>query len=226
MDVWYVFFILFVQSIVLYILSKTSIQRLYGFMYQLSKSKAIANYVIILLFFPGTIIHELSHYIVALLLMLNARSFVIFPQVEKNHILLGSVTYEKKDPVRGFLVGIAPFFGVCIMFFIISKLPIMQSDNLYIRIGIGHLIFSLSSQMFSSQQDIIDALAFIPIISVVFIVFYIFSPVHITQLIIYLVPSIRTLFPILFFYLNLSICIHAGIVIIVTILNRLFTRAL
>jgi hypothetical protein len=62
-------------------------------------------------FLPGTIIHELSHWVVAEILQVRTGEITIFPDIEaKNQTQrLGSVATERSDPLRGFLIGLAPF---------------------------------------------------------------------------------------------------------------------
>lgn len=71
-----------------------------------------------LLVLPGTIIHELSHWIVAELLLVRTGEITIFP--EESH--LGSVSTAKSDPFRGFLIGIAPFITGLIILMILGQL--------------------------------------------------------------------------------------------------------
>jgi hypothetical protein len=62
-------------------------------------------------FLPGTIIHELSHWIVAEILQVRTGEITIFPDFaeEGESRRLGSVATQRSDPFRGFLIGIAPF---------------------------------------------------------------------------------------------------------------------
>ena len=74
-----------------------------------------------ILVLPGTIVHELSHWVVAEVLQVRTGEIVIFPETSdgKEDQRLGSVATEQTDPVRGFLIGIAPFFtGLGLLLFI------------------------------------------------------------------------------------------------------------
>lgn len=64
-----------------------------------------------LLFLPGTILHELSHWIVAEILQVRTGEITIFPDLvgREESQRLGSVATAKSDPFRGFLIGVAPF---------------------------------------------------------------------------------------------------------------------
>lgn len=63
-----------------------------------------------LLFLPGTILHELSHWLMAEALQVRTGKIQIFPEekAEKEEKSLGSIETIKTDPLRGFLIGMAP----------------------------------------------------------------------------------------------------------------------
>ena len=66
-------------------------------------------YTVIML--PGTILHELSHWLMAELLRVPTGAITIFPDDElgrESESRLGSVATAASDPFRGFLIGIAP----------------------------------------------------------------------------------------------------------------------
>ncbi len=66
------------------------------------------------LFLPGTIIHELSHWIVAEILQVRTGEITIFPTDDGDYgseRRLGSVATERTDPFRAFLIGLAPFIS-------------------------------------------------------------------------------------------------------------------
>lgn len=60
---------------------------------------------------PGTILHELSHWLMAELVRVPTGEITIFPQElesEGEETRLGSVATAHSDPFRGFLIGLAP----------------------------------------------------------------------------------------------------------------------
>ena len=62
--------------------------------------------------FPGILLHELSHVIVAKLVGLKVGKLSLGPKQRRNSIELGSVTVSRGDALRESLVGLAPFaFG-------------------------------------------------------------------------------------------------------------------
>lgn len=64
------------------------------------------------LMLPGTIIHELSHWLVAELVRVPTGEITIFPKFDgeaSKSQNLGSVATGRADPFRGLLIGAAPF---------------------------------------------------------------------------------------------------------------------
>src|SRR3989344_2487342 len=127
------------------------------------------------LFFPGTVVHEISHFLMASMLFLKVRSIEIFPKWEKNEIKLGSVQYEKKDFVRGILVGISPFFAGVLFFWSVSGLKLFPSQNVFLNLIFLYLIFTVSSMMFSSKRDLVDLIYIFPLLIFSYGFYYIFD---------------------------------------------------
>ncbi len=61
--------------------------------------------------FPGIILHEASHWIMARLLGLKTGRFRVWPQPKGKEIVLGSVEVQRGGVLRDSLVGLAPFLG-------------------------------------------------------------------------------------------------------------------
>lgn len=171
----YLIFLLFFQSIIIFFITKKNIDNIFYFLRKIFNDEKTTNIILSLLFFPGTIVHEFSHFFAAIVLFLNVRGIEIFPKFEKDQIKLGTVLYEKKDPIRGVLVGIAPFFGALLVFFVISYFNLFPSNNLGLNIALFYLIFTISSVMFSSKQDLVDLIYLIPFILIFFLVVYLFD---------------------------------------------------
>jgi len=168
--------IIFIAQVVfLYFISRLVIKSLYSFFNIFVKNQKIVFSFVSLLYFPGTVVHEMSHFLAAIALFLNIRDIRLFPQFEKGNIRLGSVAYEKKDFVRSILVGIAPFVFVLFIFFIISFYSLYPTQNMGLNILFGYLIFSVSSTMFSSKQDIVDLIYIIPLAIIAVGAVYVFK---------------------------------------------------
>ena len=152
-----------VQVIALYIFSRAVVKQLYSFFDIFIKSQKTVFLLVSMLYFPGTIIHEMSHFFAAIILFLNVKDIRIFPEFENDHIRLVSVSFEKKDFVRGILVGVAPFIFAMVIFFTIAANSLYPTNSLGLNILFGYLIFTISSTMFSSKKDIVDLIYVIPL---------------------------------------------------------------
>lgn len=72
---------------------------------------ALVLYFVLLL--PGVVIHELSHWLMAVLLRVRVRRFSIGPKRKgrSRQVSLGSIQVANVDRVRGSLIGLAPLLG-------------------------------------------------------------------------------------------------------------------
>ena len=168
-------FLLFIQIIIIYFLSRIVINKIFHFLIHIFRNNKLAYIFISILFFPGTALHELSHFFAATVLFLKVKELSVFPEKKNGSIKLGHVYYEKKDFIRAILVGISPFFAGLFFFWILSALSLFANNNLYIDVLIIYLIFSVSATMFSSKKDLQDMLYLIPIAVVIIGIIYIFD---------------------------------------------------
>ncbi|PJE61987.1 hypothetical protein COU87_01665, partial [Candidatus Roizmanbacteria bacterium CG10_big_fil_rev_8_21_14_0_10_39_12] len=104
------FFTSIILLTILFFISRLSLQRLFHLLHRYINNNNMIYVGISILLFPGTIIHELSHAIMAMILQLKIHDIHIFPEWKNGQIKLGSVSYVKKDVFRSILVGVAPLF--------------------------------------------------------------------------------------------------------------------
>jgi hypothetical protein len=81
-----------------------------------------------MLFFPGVLLHELSHFLVARLLGVRTGGFSLLPQVlPDGRLILGYVETARTDVVRDSLIGIAPLIagGLFVAYASIYKLNLL-----------------------------------------------------------------------------------------------------
>ncbi len=167
--------ILLLLVIGIYLLSKRSINKLATILDGIFHNHHIVNGIIALIFFPGTVLHEMAHFFMATILFLKVANVNLLPQWERNSIKLGSVTYYKKDVFRSILVGIAPIFvGTGILWWL-SLTGFFPAHTWWMNIILGYFIWVISSTMFSSRQDLIDILYVIPLIIFIVILVFIFK---------------------------------------------------
>ena len=208
--------IIFFELLVLFWLTRATLRFFFKLLRAIFKKDQIIYSIIALIYFPGTVLHELSHMIAALLLLLRVTDVHVFPTWKDNVIILGRVLYEKKDVLRSILVGVAPLFGGIIFLGWLSVLDVGTSSNLLLQIIVIYLVFAISSTMFSSKQDLVDFLYVIPVGIVMTIAYYIFQPDF--SLISKLIGDLEAPRKILYAvtkYLLVSISIHTIFIIIV-----------
>ena len=127
------------------------------------------------IFLPGTLIHEISHFLVAALTGARTGKIEIFPEYledkldeKSTHVALGSVQTQKLNPIQGFLVGIAPFIsGMALLIWLASLLQTsFTARDVWLLLLEGYLFFTVANSFFPSWSDIKQALPFV-IISLV-----------------------------------------------------------
>lgn len=157
------------ELVILWLLTRKLTQNLYVALFLLTKSRPFAISMISFLFFPGTVIHELSHLFTAEILGVKTGGLVLSPEgLEESNVRTGSVMIAKTDPIRRAVIGIAPLFvGVTTLTILSSFLPNLsaqttlnfQNGILFSSISIYYLLFTLyslfavSNSMFSSPED-------------------------------------------------------------------------
>ena len=163
----------FADILILYIVSRYMITELFHFLHFFIRRRNIIFATIAVIFLPGTILHELSHYIAATILFLQVGEVHIMPTWKENHLQLGRVTYKKTDVVRSIIVGVAPFFGALFFFWFVGAFHLFPHTHMIITLIFGYLLFSVSANMFSSRQDLVDLIYIIPLCLIAGTVFYI-----------------------------------------------------
>jgi hypothetical protein len=108
-----------------------------GVAYLITGDPTVALWVFFLIFLPGTLVHELSHWLAAKLLGVRTGRIVIWPQAKRDGTLwLGAIQIARADPVRSSLIGLAPLVsGSLLVAFIGARL---QLDALGNALASGH----------------------------------------------------------------------------------------
>lgn len=118
-----------------------------------------------MVFFPGVVIHELAHFLMASVLFVRVGEMEFTPQMHGDGIKMGSVRIAKTDIFRRFLIGVAPLI-VGLLILIITTyymLPIISQltfSILSVVLTVVYLygIFVITNTMFSSKKDMEGAL--------------------------------------------------------------------
>jgi len=93
----------------LILLQRALHRELQGIFLLLTRRIEIALVIFSILFFPGVLLHELSHYLMAGVLRIRTGRFSLIPQKMNNgRLQLGYVETAKTDYIRDALIGFAP----------------------------------------------------------------------------------------------------------------------
>lgn len=179
----------FIGSIlILFFLSRKTLNELYFLLKKILKKNSIIYLAISIIFFPGTLLHELSHAIMARLLLLKVTEIKLIPEWKNNSIQLGRVTYVKGDFIRSIIIGVAPIFGGIALLFAVAITHLFPNANIYFNILLIYIIFVISSTMFSSKQDLVDIGYMIPVVIAIGAILFFFK----INVFSYLLPFAKT----------------------------------
>lgn len=163
------FIILIGELLTLYILSRRLTQNLYSAVFLLTKSRPASIGFLSLLFFPGTVIHELAHLFTAEILGVKTSGLTLVPEgLEQTEVKTGSVSIAQSDPIRRAVIGVAPIFvGLGTLGLISYFLPnvwrqvtldtangiVFSQSSIYLLFTLIYSLFAVSNTMFSSPED-------------------------------------------------------------------------
>lgn len=166
----------FVELFLLFLLSKTLTTLIASFFYRVTKRKKLTIYLLAMLFFPGTFIHEIAHYFMARILFVPVYKIEFFPTLHETSVKLGSVIIRKPDFIRNLLIGVAPFLAgttllLSIIYFVTKK---GLTNDFFIILLVGYAVFEIGNTMFSSKKDLDGLLKFLLLLLVLLVFFFIF----------------------------------------------------
>lgn len=140
----------------------------------LSGSQLVSRWIYFVIFLPGVILHEFSHWLAAKVLFVQTGKISIWPRPKNGVLEMGYVTIEKVDPLRQSLIGVAPLIVGSIAIILISqwRLGLKEigsmlasgdwqgfRDTLYTAIKRNdfwlwmYLLFAISNSMLPSPSD-------------------------------------------------------------------------
>jgi len=125
-----------------------------------------------IIFLPGTVIHELSHFFFAILTGARTGKIEIFPEHLEDEwedensgqsVALGYVQTQRLNPLQGFLVGTAPFIvGLILLIWLASLLQTSYDSGQTVYLCFqGYLFFTIANSFFPSWSDIKQTLPLI-----------------------------------------------------------------
>jgi hypothetical protein len=84
------------------------------------QNAAVMMYAIPL--FPGVVLHELSHWVMAKLLLVKTAKISLLPKRQRGgRVRLGAVEVQRTDPVRASLIGLAPLISGSLVVLLIGN---------------------------------------------------------------------------------------------------------
>ncbi|HKC14929.1 MAG TPA: hypothetical protein VKC89_03160, partial [Patescibacteria group bacterium] len=95
------------------------------------------------------------------------------PQRREGELKLGSVSIGQTDPVRRFLIGVAPIIGGLGIIFGIFQFVGLDSTTLSIKFLLFYILFTIGNTMFSSKKDLEGALTLLLVILVILIAIFV-----------------------------------------------------
>lgn len=149
---------LFIELLILFLFSRLLTRSLAQFFYKVSQSQTTTIRFLSILFFPGVLIHELSHFLVASLLFVPVGELEFMPVIEEKGVKLGSVEIGKTDIFRRSIIGVAPVLVGTII--IIGSMLYITSDMTsslpsILKFGLlFYILFEIGNTMFSSKKDV------------------------------------------------------------------------
>jgi hypothetical protein len=174
----------FLQLIIIFLLAKSFSKNFYKFWFLLTKSNSFAFWMTSIFLLPGTLLHELSHWLMAEIMQVPTGELNIIPKREKEakYSQLGSMQIAKTDPFRRTLIGIAPFItGMSLITILIQYFPDISQvkENLLLFIILLLAILIIQNTMFSSKKDL--QAAFVPVaffLILAFLFWWFEIPIH------------------------------------------------
>ncbi len=145
-------------SILLYVVQRALHRNLQIALHRLTGHPDAAVMLYWALLFPGVFLHELSHWLAALLLGVRRYRFAMWPQRSGGQIRLGAVQLAEADPLRMSLIGAAPLI---VGLSVISGIALWGSAWQMLRslpqrewgwMGF-YLIFTVGNAMWPSPSD-------------------------------------------------------------------------
>lgn len=176
------FVLLVLLLIGLFFLSRSLNASLFEMFYRFTFSQKTSVTLLTLLFFPGTIVHELSHLFTAEVLGVRTGKISLVPEIiDDEHIQAGSVQVSRTDPFRRSIIGVAPLlvgvFAVTLLSSVITThfndIVIIfgqpepwKNGSVYLFILLGYLLFTIVNNMFPSKEDMHGVPAVLMVIAI------------------------------------------------------------
>ncbi|MBI2611583.1 hypothetical protein HYW54_02435 [Candidatus Gottesmanbacteria bacterium] len=179
--------------LLLYFLGRQITQLIHNISLLLTKNKKISLSILLIFLLPGTIIHELSHFIVSTILFVPVGKISILPKIEDlparpaggpagrqgEIVKAGSMHHADTDIVRRTAIGLAPIIIGLILIYLIGQLFLinfsfqLNPSRLTLYAFISYLLSLISLSMFSSKKDLETTWFLAPILIIAVLSLYV-----------------------------------------------------
>lgn len=160
------------ELFLLYFSYRKMTRELSHLIHRLGGNQNVLIWIWSVVFLPGTIIHEISHFLAAAATGARTGKIEIFPEFiedildeekEKNHVALGYVQVARLNPIQGFVVGVAPFISGLALLIWLAPMMIgnYHAGNTLSLILQTYLFFIIANSFFPSWSDIKQTIPFV-----------------------------------------------------------------
>jgi hypothetical protein len=216
------FILLLIFLSLLFFLSQKISTLVYSNVFLLTKSRGVAIGTVSFFLLPGTIIHELSHFLLATLLRVPTGELTVFPSVDQKtgEIRAGRLMIGETDPFRRLLTGIAPMVvGIaiiyCIGLFLISDIRQLTTERPVLLFVTSYLLFITTNTMFSSRKDLESLVIVAPVVFIVLALVYALGiRIMLDEK---LIAQISIFLTRLNYYLGISLCLNFIVYLLLSI---------
>jgi len=126
---WFSLLVLVATLPPLYLMQRWINRHLQGLGLLLTGDSDSAVMIYFLVLLPGIALHELSHWLVAVLLRVPVGKFSLWPKKKRGgQIRLGSVSVGASDPLRASLIGVAPLVMGSAVILLVGQLVLGVGD--------------------------------------------------------------------------------------------------
>jgi hypothetical protein len=109
----------------------------------LTGNSRVAVWFFWVLFLPGTLLHELSHWLTAVLLRVKISRFSLWPRKKRGgELQMGAVQIDVSDPFRHSLIGLAPlvFGSIAVLIIGQGRLELGQAGRVLLSGNLEQLV--------------------------------------------------------------------------------------
>ncbi len=213
----------------------------------LTGSADMAAVVVFLVFIPGILVHEASHWLVAKLLGLKTSRFRVWPEPRGKQIGLGSVSVQSGGTWRDSIVGLAPLFVGTLLIALIGA-QIFRSDLMIVALTQGrwldsiraffqamstadgflwaYLLFAIGNTMLPSSSDRQPVKAFLLYLAFAALIYFVVGlPIEpMTAALGWIIPAFQIVISALGFTIILNIIV-LGVLFVLELLFSALRRA-